>query len=35
MSNVDYSRRRKNQILWYGNGILTILVILLIALPRL
>lgn len=35
MTNHDYSRRTKSQIIWYGGGILAILVILVVALPRL
>lgn len=35
MSNINHTRRTKSQIYWYGAGIVTIMVILLIALPRL
>lgn len=35
MSTIDYSRRTKSQILWYGGGILAIVLILFVALPRL
>jgi predicted nucleic acid-binding Zn ribbon protein len=35
MTTNDHSRRTKSQILWYGAGILVILLLLAIALPRL
>lgn len=35
MSPNDYSRRTKSQVLWYGAGILVILLLLAVALPRL
>lgn len=35
MTTTDYSRRTKSQLIWYGGGILAIVVILFIALPRL
>jgi hypothetical protein len=35
MASADSSRRTRSQIVWYGSGIVAILVILLVALPRL
>lgn len=35
MTSHDHSRRTKSQIMWYGAGILVILLLLTVALPRL